>query len=510
MYNFINTTKFQGSAALPSEAVQFNGQWIEEVITGYRTLHVSGRELMEHEIEDMQVGNSDGMRLRNRRLPGRTITVTYQLSSNSNAEFRRAFNKLNQLLDVQVAEMIFNDERDKFFIGTKASVGEVTPGTNNIVGEIEFYCADPCKYSVDEKVVVPTFDAGTTLIVDYTGTRESFPVFEAVMKGDNGFCAFIDDDSNILQFGNVDEVDGVSYEKSETLIRDEMVNGVSGWTVNNGTTVRVTSEHKQTGSMAAIVDTHTKRYMLKSTNYGTGSHWHGPSWTKKVPADSKGHVGAKNCTLSWYHFFTPGRLEETGVVQFLMTDKDKRNVAAMTFFKNTTVAGSGCVELYISGKSRKSIQFDCGYYNNITGWNAGRSSIEKMESKFTFNVAGKVYSFNVPEMQTVEVAEISVYLGVWGTTEQIAINGVYEVRFVSHSVKMWNDIPNKFGIKDVLRADCRSGKVYINGVEMQGLGALGNDWEKFCLKPGTNQIKCTYSGWANAPDFKIKYREVYL
>ena len=47
----------------------------------------------------------------------------------------------------------------------------------------------------------------------------------------------------------------------------------------------------------------------------------------------------------------------------------------------------------------------------------------------------------------------------------------------------------------------------------QSLGALGNDWEDFYLKKGLNQIGFAFSEWTPseyAPEFKIKYREVFL
>jgi hypothetical protein len=74
-------------------------------------------------------------------------------------------------------------------------------------------------------------------------------------------------------------------------------------------------------------------------------------------------------------------------------------------------------------------------------------------------------------------------------------------------------MPNKFSASDVLEADCKSGKIYLNGVENASLGALGNDWEGFYLTPGLNQIGFSYSDWitaAYAPQIKVRYREVFL
>ena len=47
MYNFVDTTERYPGQNLPSEALMFNGNYLENVIPGYRTLYVSGREVLQ-------------------------------------------------------------------------------------------------------------------------------------------------------------------------------------------------------------------------------------------------------------------------------------------------------------------------------------------------------------------------------------------------------------------------------------------------------------------------------
>lgn len=505
MYTFIDVSDVQTSNALPAEALQFNGQWLDQVIPGFRTLNVSGREMMETEITDLQIGTANGSKYRRKRYPSRTITVKYQLIAASPSDFRAAYNQLNQLLSAEEARLIFNDEPGMYFVGTKSGGSSPEPGSNNVTGEIEFYCSDPFKYSVEEHEVSPTIDDDLTFAIDYEGTQEAYPIIEATMDGDNGFVGFTDGEGHILQFGDPDEVDEETYEKSETLIYDEMVPEVSGWILNQATTVKGTNEHVQTGTV--VINESNIRSALKAQSYGSGASWHGPSWTKSVPEDSKGHVGAKNCTFSWHHYFASSASNNMGVVQFLMTDSTKKNVAAVAFFKSET-GGWARIHLYVKGIIRKSIDFNCDSMNNVTGQNAGRSSISKFGSRFEFNISGQIYAFEVPEMADVEVAEISTFFGRWGSNAVLASNQIYSMKFVKHNVQAWRNVPNKFGDGDVLTIDCSSGSVMLNGVETAGLGALGNQWEQFCLSRGTNQIHCMYSDWAMKPTFTLKYREV--
>ena len=507
MYTFIDVSDVQTSNALPAEALQFNGQWLDQVIPGFRTLNVSGREMIETEITDLQIGTANGSKYRRKRYPSRFITVKYQLIADSPSDFRAAYNQLNQLLSAEEARLIFNDEPGMDFVGTKSGGSSPEPGSNNVTGEIEFYCSDPFKYSVEEHEVSPSIDDDLTFVIDYEGTHNAYPVIEATMDGDNGFVGFVDAQGNILQFGDVDEVDEEAYERSETLIYDEMVTGVSGWTLNQATTVKVSSEHKQDGTV--VINENNIRSALKAQDYGSGAQWHGPSWTKSVPGDSKGHVGAKNCTLSWHHYFAASSAE-MGVIQFLMTDANKKNVAAVTYFKNGSGTNRAKIHCYVNGIMRRELEFNCESWNDVTGQGSGRSSISKFGSEFEFNIAGQIYSFTFPEMEEVEVTEISTFIGKWGNNASLDSNQVYSMKFVKHSVQAWRNVPNKFGDGDVLTIDCASGDVMLNGVKTAGLGVLGNQWEEFSLVPGTNQIRCTYSGWAMKPVFRLKYREVCM
>ena len=101
----------------------------------------------------------------------------------------------------------------------------------------------------------------------------------------------------------------------------------------------------------------------------------------------------------------------------------------------------------------------------------------------------------------------------YGTVNPLSYNGLSWVRFIRNNRDTWSDIPNKFSANDILEADCKSGEIYLNGNRAPQLGALGNDWENFHLKPGMNQIGISYSNWVTddyAPVFKVRYREAFL
>lgn len=50
MYGFRDVNETSDSVILPSEAMQINGEYIENLVEGYRTLSVSGRESLSRKL----------------------------------------------------------------------------------------------------------------------------------------------------------------------------------------------------------------------------------------------------------------------------------------------------------------------------------------------------------------------------------------------------------------------------------------------------------------------------
>lgn len=254
MYDFIDVTETSDGVMLPAEAMKINGEYIENMIPGYRTISVSGRESLSPKISTYETGVMDGSKIKSRKYPSRTITVRYQLIAESNESFRSAYNMLGGILNTENAQLIFDDEPDKFFIGTPSTIGDVAPGLNSVTGEFEILCVDPFKYSVYEYEAVPEFGENSVLI-DYGGTHKSYPKLEADFyseddgngaaltgKGDCGYVAFFTENEKIIQLGDPDEVDGEEFPKSQTLLNQIFQSNTawgstaqSLWSANNGT-----------------------------------------------------------------------------------------------------------------------------------------------------------------------------------------------------------------------------------------------------------------------------------
>ena len=514
MYNFIDTTEASEVAILPSEALRINGQYIENLIQGYRTLNVQGREALSAELDYFETGVRDGSKLKSKRYPARIITVSYQLIAESNEAFREAYNQLGQILNVEDAELIFNDEKDKYYIGTPETIGAVPPGRNAVTGEFEILCLDPFKYSVVEYVETATLDE-QSLLIDYKGTYKGYPVLEADFyeevedgenevalsgNGDCGFVAFFDENENIIQLGEPSEVDGSKVSASQTLMNQTFLSNTAWgttakklWAVNSGGVAMKTADVQD-------------RYYLGASSYGTGSGWHGASITRQVGADAAGEVGASHFIFYSRIVLGISNKNQVGNFEVKLQDANGNNVAGIRIYKNKA-GKTGSLVFYVNGKSVNMTNLD------IPASKMFNFYIRKNGSSVQFNFNSYMRHFTDADLANVAVTKVTYSFEQWGTNAAMAHIGVQTAKFTKNNCDTFADIPNKFSASDIVKADCKEGKVYLNGIETPELGALGNDWEGFYLTPGLNQIGFTYSEWLTfqyAPTIKVRYREVFL
>lgn len=516
MYQFIDVTGQQPAAQRPAEAMQVNGVYLEDLIPGYRTLYVRGRENLTADITALEMEVRDGARYRRRRHLPRTLTIGYQLIAASNAAFRAAYNQLLYALDQEEMQLIFEDESDKYFTGTKVSFSDVPAGTNAVTGEIEIYCADPFKYSVQEYEVTTESSAdGPVFLINYDGTQPAAPVLEATIPGECGFVGYVNQDGAVLQIGDPGDVEEETVQQTSRLVHDEFHStSLAGWTRNNAALVYDTAG--QTGSPKYLDwsppgSSGTWSVVAVNSQGTTNAEpWHGYGMSRSVTASDK-------CTYTFVPIFYYSSVKELGFLEFSMnaaSGRGKQSIAAVIYSRNSVGSADGMIRLYVNGELMETISTSFKKDNPYTGIRPGihpvYASITKFGNVFTFELGGCTKTYTVPGTENLTVADISFFAGYYKTAAHISAMYVDYVRFDKHVVETYVEIPNKFTLNDVVRADCRTGDVAVNNTIQHGLGALGNDWETFRLVPGANQILCTWSEWsASAPEFRLKYRKVY-
>lgn len=509
LYGFRDTTDTSGALGsnLPSEAMNFNGKFLENEIPGYRTLTVSGRELIGSEFKAKEIEGLDGTIWKEKYLKPRTITVKYQINASSNKEFRDAYNKMNLLLSGEQVKIYFNDETDKYFIGTKTSNDEVDGGTNYVIGEIEIYCSDPRKYSTTEKEFTAT--DGVLNIVN-EGTVPVSIDYEIQATSETGYIGIVSTEG-VMQYGKIEELDSESYQQSEHLVSINNFYNCADDT--NGTDVM----HPQYGANGTCA---------KKSWFGQNFLGFGTVGTKKgnasgglrtlvIPADSNGDSsGSQNFYCYFHLLFYAGLMGQTGEMCINFLTADNKLICGCNWYKTDTVGNTGHYEFWANGKMLRNFSYTTSHLQsqNPWYWNWGHCDILKEGGNIRFFYYGGYYNYYIPEIANMKCAKIQIAFKQWGNrggNQLMSMMGFDVINFTKNNVSKWRDIPNRYPNGTKITIDGKSSHVYVNGMYRPQDEVLGTKY--FKAPVGTTEIKTTCSSWSESkPTVKARIREAWL
>lgn len=507
MYAFVDTVN-SGIVGtnLPTEAMSYNGIYLENEIDGYRTLSVTGRELMEYEVKDVEIEGADGSYYRYKTTPTRTITVRYQLLARGSREFREAFNKMNKLLSGEQVKVIFNDETDKYFIGTKTSNTQVDGGSNNVIGEIEIYCTDPRKYSTTEKEFTAT--DGVLNIVN-NGTVPVSIDYDITTTSETGYIGLVSE-NGIMQYGKIEELDGETFQRSEQLVTiDDFFNCKDD---TSGTDVM----HTQYGTngTCATYNWFNKKFIGFGTTGTKKGSANGGLRTLEIPADSNGVKGAKNFYSYFHLVFWAGLMGQTGEMCINFLTADNKLICGCNWYKTDAIGNTGHYEIYANGKMLRHWSYTTSHLQsqNPWYWNWGHCDIFKEGANIRFFYYGGYYNYHIPEIENMECTKIQIAFKQWGDrsgNKMMSKMGFDVINFTKHNVSGWKDIPNRYPNGTKITIDGKSSHVYVNGMPRPEDEVIGTQY--FKAPVGTSEVKVTCSEWTKSqPTVKAKIREAWL
>lgn len=255
MYDFRETTPFTGAdkKQYPAEAMKIDGQYIEDLIPGYQTLQVGGRELLKQDAKSNPIGISDGEMLEYIRNPSREITVGYQLIAADEKSFRTAFYKLSDILHGDTHQVSFNDDLSVYWNAVLTDVDDVPKGRNAITSSFTLFVPDGIAHSVATK----TFD------------NTPYKALSDNLLHNTG------DDWNPIIWsldGTATTQDGITTatNTSKSVIQTVVDPKDSSW-LTSGATVTISVDVKGQGSIGF--------------GYFTGSGWEDDSPTQQVNSD---------------------------------------------------------------------------------------------------------------------------------------------------------------------------------------------------------------------------------
>ena len=182
------------------------------------------------------------------------------------------------------------------------------------------------------------------------------------------------------------------------------------------------------------------------------------------------------------------------------------------------------MSMYVDGASRIDVPIYIDEFNSFFGWTKYENGkvksvprrtckINKKGNTFAFDVAGIKRTVTSNKAGAKKANRVTIWFGQFNNVEPLYMMGIKDIKVVKDHYKTNKDIPNVFSVNDTVVADCKTGDILLNGLSEPSLGAIGNDWEEFCLLPGTNQIAARYSDWLEdeyAPNFRITYRKAYI
>lgn len=507
MYAFVDTVN-SGivGTSLPTEAMSYNGVYLENEINGYRTLSVTGRELMESEVTDQEIDGMDGSYYRYKTTPARTITVKYQLRARGSREYREAYNKMNKLLSGEQVKVIFNDETDKYFIGTKTSNTQVDGGSNNVIGEIEIYCSDPRKYSTTEKEF--TAADGVLNIVN-EGTVPASVDYDITTTSETGYIGLVSE-QGIMQYGKVEELDGETYQRSELLATiDDFINCKDD---TSGTDVM----HPTYGAngTCATYNWFNKKFIGFGTVGTKKGRANGGLRTLEIPADSNAVKGAKNFYSYFHLMFWAGMMGQTGEMCINFLTADNKLICGCSWYKTDAIGNTGHYEIWANGKMLRQWGYTTSHLHtqNPWYWDWGHCDIYKEGANIRFFYWGGYHNYYIPEIENMECTKIQIAFKQWGDrggNKLMSRMGFDVINFTKHNVSKWSDIPNRYPSGTKITIDGKSSHVYVNGMARPQDEVLGTQY--FKAPVGTSEIKVTCSEWTKSqPTVKAKIREAWL
>ncbi|WP_276905992.1 distal tail protein Dit, partial [Faecalibaculum rodentium] len=485
MYNFVDTTAASATESLPTEALKYNGVFLDTEIPEFRTLSVSGREVLDKESDLKTIDGIHGATVLSHRIPERKITVRYQLKASTAYAFRNAFNKLNKILGAENARVIFADEPDKYFVGTAHNGETPDPGRLDTTGEIEILCADPFKYSTTEKTFA--MDSAGTIMVENTG---SVPVpirYEITHNHENGYVG-IASEHGAMEFGKREEADGVTYQQMEHLL------SISDFVSAPNDTTGKDAMHPTYGCKGTMKTmSYNGRIYLCLDNPGTASGLaYGGLRTLTIPADSNGATGAQNWYLYGHLCFWASQMGQTGEMTVNVVTADNKLIAGMTWYKTDMSGNTGAYEITVgnpngglaggvnAGQPKRTWFYQTSHTHSDNPWYGdwGHVDLKKEGSKITFFYWGGYFTYNCPEIANLVAAKVQVSCKVWAQqpNKRMYCAGFDTLDFYKCNVNKWRDVPNRYWQGSKLEIDGNTGQFLVAGMPKPQDEILGTKW----------------------------------
>ncbi len=369
----MSVESYISTLALPGNAPSLNGTYLEDIIDGYRTSDVSGRDSLDSEINEITIDTQDGSRYKNKRYTPKEITVKYYITCDSPENVHNSARELRGFLDQNrsLIRVIFNDDPDVYYEAIVSSITmEKIVNNSSLSGSYVLRCLTPYAYSVEEFVVESEeVDGHVVLTADYGGTSPAQPILEATLPGPTGYVGFINDSGKLIQVGDPDEEDRTSAasKTKQVLNKSFKNNNTTGFTLNSRGAADTTAEG----------DTKASREGLTVNSLGSNSSiWHGPSLVADIPTDPGEEIVDCAAYITYIVGILQGNIKCNGGVTLALVGyypvapgeaKTYFNVATISVWKRSASSDQGAAAIWINNKQVWFKTFKMGTLNTTYG-----------------------------------------------------------------------------------------------------------------------------------------------
>ncbi|MGF2203727.1 distal tail protein Dit [Lactococcus lactis] len=363
-----------------------------------------------------------------------------------------------------------------------------------------------------------TTDGSIEIKVNNKGTLPTFPKIKLTNVSENGYFGIVGI-KGLMGLGNINEADGVVKPESEYFYNSENNAPFSNFTDAVGVA------NPQNNFLATNGKLEFQTDGLRLKDKGTVGSNQGVAGGMKVmtlPADSNGHVGAANFYSYFNIFAWAGAFGQTGVLQVLFTDINDRLVAGYGITKGDMSGNNASMKCWVGGNKPREYASNNFISNNGEGNGAGNmnntsfnektghSDFVKTGSQLKFYWKGSRIEAIIPELETVEIAKVYIYIGQYVQSNKFMTNlSLRNIWFRKDNVDVWHNVPNRYAAGSVVEIDMENDKIFTNGVATNKDFVNGGKF--FSIPPGESTIIINQSAFNHTPpQVELTWKENYL
>ncbi|MDN6074757.1 MAG: phage tail family protein [Lactococcus lactis] len=433
-----------------------------------------------------------------------------------------------------LAELSFSDEPNVRYRAIRD--GEITLTENKSKlfsdGTITFKIPSGAAESVTSNVLNATNSGGENgtitpnktngsieIKVNNKGTLPTFPKIKLTNVSENGYFGIVGV-KGLIGLGNINEADGVTNPMSE-----QLYDSASDTSFSDFKDVATGTPNPQNKWLATNGKLEFQTDGLRLKDKGTVGSNQGVAGGMKVmtlPADSNGHVGAVNFYSYFNIFAWAGAFGQTGLLQVLFTDANNKLVAGYGVSKGDMVGNKASMKCWVGGNSPREYASNdfisnngegngAGSMNNISfNERTGHSDFVKTGSQLEFYWKGSRIKAIIPELETVEIAKVYIYIGQYVQSNKFMTNlSLRNISYRKDKVSVWSNVPNRYAAGSVVEIDMENDKIFTNGVATNKDFVNGGKF--FSIPPGESTIIINQSAFNHTPpQVELTWKENYL